>query len=67
MIRPLLLIPCALTAALTFGQSPVALELETFATGLRKTVRWYLDNQPWVGRVLSGEYKEWITANYAAR
>ncbi|MBP8309661.1 MAG: dTDP-glucose 4,6-dehydratase, partial [Burkholderiaceae bacterium] len=40
---------------------------ETFATGLRKTVRWYLDNQPWVGRVLSGEYKEWITANYAAR
>jgi dTDP-glucose 4,6-dehydratase len=40
---------------------------ETFATGLRKTVRWYLDNQPWVGRVLSGEYKEWISANYAAR
>jgi glucose/arabinose dehydrogenase len=34
MIRPLLLIPCALTVALTFGQSPVALELETFATGL---------------------------------
>jgi dTDP-glucose 4,6-dehydratase len=28
---------------------------ETFATGMRKTVRWYLDNQPWVGRVLSGE------------
>ena len=40
---------------------------ETFATGLRKTVRWYLENQPWVGRVLSGEYKEWISANYAAR
>ena len=40
---------------------------ETFTTGLRKTVRWYLDNQPWVGRVLSGEYKEWISANYAAR
>jgi dTDP-glucose 4,6-dehydratase len=40
---------------------------ETFATGLRKTVRWYLDNQPWVGRVLSGEYKNWIATNYAAR
>ncbi len=40
---------------------------ETFATGLRKTVRWYLDNQPWVGRVQSGEYTNWIATNYAAR
>ena len=39
----------------------------SFDTGLRATVRWYLENQPWVGRVLSGEYKEWISANYAAR
>ena len=30
---------------------------ETFETGLRKTVRWYLDNKTWWERVLSGEYK----------
>lgn len=30
---------------------------ETFETGLRKTVQWYLDNQEWCGRVLSGAYK----------
>jgi dTDP-glucose 4,6-dehydratase len=41
--------------------------VETFATGFRKTVRWYLDHQDWVGHVLSGAYKDWITANYAAR
>ena len=30
---------------------------ETFASGLRRTVRWYLDNEPWWRRVLSGEYR----------
>ena len=30
---------------------------ETFETGLKKTVRWYLDNKIWWERVLSGEYK----------
>ena len=30
---------------------------ETFETGLRKTVRWYLDNPEWTGRVLSGAYR----------
>ncbi len=30
---------------------------ETFETGLRKTVQWYLDNRKWWNRVLSGEYK----------
>ncbi len=30
---------------------------ETFATGLRKTVRWYLDNKPWWQRVLDGSYR----------
>ncbi len=40
---------------------------ETFETGLAKTVRWYLDHQDWVGRVQSGAYKDWISANYAGR
>jgi len=40
---------------------------ETFDTGIRKTVRWYLDNAEWVGRVQSGAYREWVDTNYAAR
>ena len=40
---------------------------ETFASGIRKTVAWYLANQDWVGHVQSGAYREWIDANYAAR
>jgi len=40
---------------------------ETFATGIRKTVRWYLDNAEWVGRVTSGEYRQWLDQNYRAR
>ena len=40
---------------------------ETFETGIRKTVQWYLDNQPWVNRVQSGAYREWVQTNYAAR
>lgn len=30
---------------------------ETFASGLRKTVKWYLDNQPWCQRVQDGSYQ----------
>jgi dTDP-glucose 4,6-dehydratase len=37
---------------------------ETFDTGIRKTVRWYLDNQPWVQNVLSGGYRDWVTQQY---
>lgn len=40
---------------------------ETFETGIRKTVTWYLDNQTWVNRVTSGEYKNWIGQNYQKR
>ncbi len=40
---------------------------ETFETGIRKTVRWYLDHQDWVAHVHSGAYREWIERNYAAR
>lgn len=38
---------------------------ETFETGIRKTVRWYLDNQDWVERVVSGEYQSWLNQNYS--
>jgi len=40
---------------------------ETFASGLRKTVRWYLDNQAWVEEVTSGAYRDWMETNYGAR
>ena len=40
---------------------------ETFETGIRKTVRWYLDNTEWVARVQSGAYREWVSTNYADR
>jgi len=39
---------------------------ETFETGLRKTVRWYLDNQAWCNEVRSGEYRKWIEEHYGA-
>lgn len=38
-----------------------------FAEGLRKTVRWYLDNSEWSERIKSGEYKQWIKLNYENR
>ena len=38
---------------------------ETFATGMRRTVRWYLDNAAWLDAVNSKEYQKWITLNYA--
>ena len=37
---------------------------ESFDTGLRKTVQWYLDNQEWVSRVQSGEYQNWLNKQY---
>ena len=40
---------------------------ETFQTGIRKTVQWYLDNQDWVQHVISGEYRNWVDQNYASR
>jgi len=40
---------------------------ETFETGLRKTVRFYLDNPQWVDDVRSGEYRNWIDRNYTRR
>ena len=40
---------------------------ETFATGIRKTVRWYLDNQAWVTNVQSGAYRDWVAKQYGAQ
>jgi len=40
---------------------------ETFETGLRKTVEWYLANQDWVADVMSGAYREWVDVNYGSR
>jgi dTDP-glucose 4,6-dehydratase len=40
---------------------------ETFETGIRKTVRWYLDHPEWIARVQSGAYRDWVQTNYAAR
>jgi dTDP-glucose 4,6-dehydratase len=39
---------------------------ETFDTGIRKTVRWYLDHPGWVERVQSGAYRDWVQAQYGA-
>jgi dTDP-glucose 4,6-dehydratase len=38
---------------------------ETFASGLRRTVRWYLDHQDWVADVTSGGYRDWVARHYA--
>jgi dTDP-glucose 4,6-dehydratase len=40
---------------------------ETFPSGIRKTVTWYLDNLEWVERVASGEYRNWVNVNYSQR
>jgi len=38
---------------------------ETFETGIKKTVQWYLDNQSWVKNVTSGDYLTWVARNYS--
>ena len=38
---------------------------ETFETGIRKTVQWYLDNPDWVAQVQSGAYRDWVAMQYA--
>jgi dTDP-glucose 4,6-dehydratase len=40
---------------------------EHFATGLKKTVQWYLDQPQWLERVRTGEYRRWIAAHYPER
>ena len=38
---------------------------ETFESGIRKTVRWYLENEAWVSDVTSGSYRQWIATHYS--
>jgi dTDP-glucose 4,6-dehydratase len=40
---------------------------ETFDSGIRKTVQWYLDHADWVAQVQSGAYRDWVQTNYAQR
>lgn len=40
---------------------------ETFETGLRKTVKWYLDHGDWLRKVTAGSYRDWIAINYSNR
>ena len=40
---------------------------ETFDTGIRKTVEWYLHHPDWVAQIQSGGYRDWVNANYADR
>lgn len=40
---------------------------ETFETGIRKSVKWYLDNKEWINHVTSGEYQNWMETNYSLR
>lgn len=37
---------------------------ETFDTGIRKTVEWYLENQVWVNNITSGAYRDWVKMQY---
>lgn len=37
---------------------------ETFDTGIRKTVQWYLDNPVWIDGVVSGSYRDWLQKQY---
>jgi len=38
---------------------------ETFESGIRKTVQWYLDNHGWVQSVTSGNYRQWMAKQYS--
>jgi dTDP-glucose 4,6-dehydratase len=40
---------------------------ETFETGLRRTVQWYLDHSEWLEHVTSGAYQQWVSSNYEGR
>jgi dTDP-glucose 4,6-dehydratase len=53
--------------AIDFGKLEKELSwkpMESFETGIRKTVQWYLDNATWVQRIQSGEYRQWMERQY---
>ncbi|MFZ3087689.1 MAG: dTDP-glucose 4,6-dehydratase, partial [Methylotenera sp.] len=45
------------------GWKPV----ETFESGIEKTVDWFLANQDWVNNITSGEYRNWVQTHYSER
>jgi dTDP-glucose 4,6-dehydratase len=40
---------------------------ETFETGIRKTIHWYLANEPWWRSVMDGSYRDWVSRQYGTR
>jgi dTDP-glucose 4,6-dehydratase len=40
---------------------------ETFESGIRKTMRWYLDHADWVAHVQNGSYRDWMATHYGER
>ena len=40
---------------------------ESFETGMRKTIQWYLSNAAWIKSVTGTAYQQWVTTNYADR
>ncbi|HET7553124.1 MAG TPA: dTDP-glucose 4,6-dehydratase [Gemmatimonadaceae bacterium] len=52
---------CKITRELRYSPT------ETVETGIRRTVRWYIDNEPWWRAVMDGSYQRWIADNYAER
>ena len=40
---------------------------ESFASGIRRTIEWYLSNAAWIEQVTTGGYRDWIAANYESR
>jgi dTDP-glucose 4,6-dehydratase len=41
--------------------------IESFETGIRKTVEWYLANPDWISNVQSGSYRQWVDRQYRDR
>ncbi|MDD4455995.1 MAG: dTDP-glucose 4,6-dehydratase [Syntrophotalea acetylenica] len=41
--------------------------LESFESGMSKTIRWYMENDQWIQDILSGEYANWVDQNYKER
>ena len=57
-------------AAMPWTQRKIESELgwkprETFETGIRKTIQWYLQHDAWVEEVTGGSYRQWIATQYS--
>ena len=54
-------------AAQTFAAELGWVPKESFASGLRKTVAWYLEHRDWCESITTGAYRRWLERNYANR